>query len=205
MVRCNNNFFDMSFLFITLYYDLKQLPLKFNQSKVILIMRLLNMEYIMKIKSGIGFDAHRFKAGRDLFIGGVKIESDIGLDGHSDADVLIHAIIDALAGPALGRDIGNLFPDTDAKFKNIDSKLLLKEAVALIKKAGFEISSVDTEIIAQRPKMAPHINAMRTTLSTIMDIPFEDITIKATTTEKMGFTGRGEGIAALAISTLIKS
>ena len=158
----------------------------------------------MKIKTGIGFDAHRFKAGRKLYIGGVRIESDMGLDGHSDADVLIHAVIDSMAGPALGRDIGNLFPDTDKAYKDIDSKVLLKNAVDLITEAGFQISSVDAEIIAQKPKMAPYIPDMRKIMSEIIGIPFEDITIKATTTEKMGFTGRGEVIASIAIATLIK-
>lgn len=158
----------------------------------------------MKIKTGIGFDAHRFKEGRKLWMGGVFIEGETGLDGHSDADVLIHAVIDALAGPALGRDIGNLFPDTDHKYKDIDSKILLERAVALIAETGFQISNVDAEIIAQKPKMAPHILKMRETLAKIMSIPFEDVTIKATTTEKMGFIGREEGIAALAAATLIK-
>jgi len=158
----------------------------------------------MKIKTGIGFDAHRFKAGRELFIGGVQIESDIGLDGHSDADVLIHAIIDSLAGPVLGCDIGGLFPDADNRYKDIDSKILLKDTCRLIEEAGFEISGIDAQIIAQKPKMAPYIDKMRQTLSNITDLSYEDITIKATTTEKMGFTGRSEGIAALAVSTLIK-
>ena len=158
----------------------------------------------MKIKTGIGFDAHRFKAGRDLFIGGVQIDSEIGLDGHSDADVLIHAIVDALAGPALGKDIGSLFPDTSMEYKDIDSKILLKKTADIISEAGFQISSVDAEIIAQKPKMAPYIYEMRTTLAKIMNLHFDDITIKATTTEKMGFTGRGEGIAALAVATLVK-
>lgn len=158
----------------------------------------------MKIKTGIGFDAHRFKAGRELFIGGVRVESELGLDGHSDADVLIHAVIDSLAGPALGRDIGNLFPDTSDDYKNIDSKILLKKTAELVAGAGFSISSIDTEIIAQQPKMAPYIRQMREVMSGILNIPFEDMTIKATTTEKMGFTGRGEGIAALAIATITR-
>ncbi|ADD69224.1 2C-methyl-D-erythritol 2,4-cyclodiphosphate synthase [Denitrovibrio acetiphilus DSM 12809] len=158
----------------------------------------------MKIKTGIGFDAHRFAAGRELYVGGIKIDSPYGLDGHSDADVLIHAIIDALAGPALGRDIGNLFPDNDIKYKNIDSKVLLADAVKLIKDAGWTISNVDAQIIAQKPKMAPHIPAMRKVLAEIIEIPEEDMTIKATTTEKMGFTGRGEGVASIAVATLIK-
>jgi len=158
----------------------------------------------MKIKTGIGFDAHRFKAGRDMIVGGVKIDVPYGLDGHSDADVLIHAIIDALAGPALGRDIGNLFPDNDAQYKNIDSKILLSEAVKLIADAGYVISNIDSEIIAQKPKMASFIPEMRKILSNIVKIDINDLTIKATTTEKMGFTGRGEGIAAIAIATLVK-
>lgn len=159
----------------------------------------------MKIKSGIGFDAHRFKAGRDMIIGGVKIDAPYGLDGHSDADVLIHAIIDALVGPSLGKDIGNIFPDTEDKYKNIDSKILLKEAIQLIKDAGYEISNIDAQIIAQKPKMAKHIPEMRQVLAEIIGIDLEDITIKATTTEKMGFTGRGEGIASLATCLIIKS
>lgn len=158
----------------------------------------------MKIKTGIGFDAHRFKAGRPLFIGGVEIPSDIGLDGHSDADVLLHAIVDAIAGPALGKDIGSIYPDSDMKYKNIDSKILLADMVTLLEGTGFEISSVDAQIIAQKPKMAPYIPSMRRIIANILSIPEEDVTIKATTTEKMGFTGRGEGIAALAVATLIR-
>jgi 2-C-methyl-D-erythritol 2,4-cyclodiphosphate synthase len=161
-------------------------------------------EMRMKIKSGIGFDAHRFARGRRLVIGGVEIDYDLGLEGHSDADVLIHAIVDAIAGPALGRDIGNLFPDTDMAYKGIDSKLLLGKAVEMIRAAGFEISNVDAEIIAQKPKMAAHIPLMRGVLAGVMGMPEEDITIKATTTEKMGFTGREEGIAALATAIVIK-
>jgi len=159
----------------------------------------------MKIKTGIGFDAHRFVEGRKLILGGIEIPYDMGLLGHSDADVLIHAIIDSLVGPALGRDIGNLFPDNDMKYKDIDSRILLKESVSLIRKAGFEISNVDATIIAEKPKMKPFIPEMRSMLADVMDIEIDDITIKATTTEKMGFTGRGEGIAAIAVSTIIKS
>lgn len=158
----------------------------------------------MKIKTGIGFDAHRFKADRDMIIGGVKIDAPYGLDGHSDADVLIHAVIDAIAGPSLGRDIGNLFPDTDDKYKGIDSKILLRDAVKLIREAGYDISNIDAQIIAQKPKMARYIPEMRKIMADIIGIDFDDITVKATTTEKMGFTGRGEGIAALATCTLIK-
>jgi 2-C-methyl-D-erythritol 2,4-cyclodiphosphate synthase len=158
----------------------------------------------MKIKSGIGFDAHRFKRGRKLVIGGVEIDHELVLDGHSDADVLTHAVIDALAGPALGRDIGNLFPDSDKEYKDIDSIILLRRTVDMIKKDGWQISNIDAEIIAQKPKMAPHIAGMREIFSIITGIPQEDITIKATTTEKMGFTGREEGIAALATAIIIR-
>jgi 2-C-methyl-D-erythritol 2,4-cyclodiphosphate synthase len=139
-----------------------------------------------------------------MIIGGVKIDAPYGLDGHSDADVLIHAVIDALAGPSLGRDIGNLFPDTDDKYKGIDSKILLKDAVKLIREAGYDISNIDAQIIAQKPKMAKYIPEMRKIMAEIIGIDFDDITVKATTTEKMGFTGRGEGIAALATCTLVK-
>lgn len=159
---------------------------------------------MMKIKCGIGFDAHKFETGRKLIIGGVEIPYEKGLAGHSDADVLIHSIIDSLAGPILGKDVGNLFPDSDATYKNIDSKILLTKTVELIKENNWKISHVDSEIIAQEPKMAPHIKSMRETLARIMGIDIEDVTVKATTTEKMGFTGRKEGIAALASAILIK-
>ncbi|MGE4317439.1 MAG: 2-C-methyl-D-erythritol 2,4-cyclodiphosphate synthase [Deferribacterales bacterium] len=159
----------------------------------------------MKIKTGIGFDAHRFKRGRRLIIGGVEIDYDLGLDGHSDADVLIHAIVDAIAGPSLGKDIGNIFPDTDDSYKDIDSKILLKKAAEMIRTAGYEISNIDAEIIAQKPKMAPHIQNMREILAQTLGMDTEDITIKATTTEKMGFTGRGEGIAAVASALVIRN
>jgi 2-C-methyl-D-erythritol 2,4-cyclodiphosphate synthase len=158
----------------------------------------------MKIKSGIGFDAHKFEEGRELFIGGVKIDYELGLAGHSDADVLIHAIVDSIAGPALGKDIGNIFPDSDSAYKNIDSKILLKKTVDMIKSEGWEISNIDAEIIAQKPKMAKHIPMMRMVLADVIGIEVEDVTIKATTTEKMGFTGRGEGIAALSTALIIR-
>lgn len=158
----------------------------------------------MKIKSGIGFDAHKFEAGRDLYIGGVKIDYELGLAGHSDADVLIHAIVDSIVGPALGKDIGNIFPDNDMAYKNIDSKILLKKAVDMVRAEGWEISNVDAEIIAQKPKMAAHIPMMRMVLAEVISIEAEDVTIKATTTEKMGFTGRGEGIAALSVCIIQK-
>jgi len=158
----------------------------------------------MKIKTGIGIDAHRFCENRPLIVGGIKIDFEFGLLGHSDADVLIHAIIDSLVGPALGKDIGQIFPDNDDRFKNIDSKVLLKESVRLIKEKDYQISHVDAEIIGEKPKFKNYIPLMQETLAQTMEIDIDDITIKATTTEKMGFTGRGEGLAAIAVSTLVK-
>ena len=158
----------------------------------------------MKVKTGIGFDVHKFCEGRKLFLGGVEIPYKYGLAGHSDADVLIHAIIDAMVSPALGKDIGRLFPDTDNRFKNIDSKILLLEAFKLVKQEGYEISNIDCTVIAEAPKIAPFIDKMRETISNILEIDFTDITIKGTSTEKLGFTGRKEGIAAIAVCSLIK-
>lgn len=162
------------------------------------------VEKIMKIKTGIGFDAHRFADNRKLILGGIEIPYDKGLLGHSDADVVIHAIIDAVVGPVLGKDIGQLFPDTDLTYKGIDSCILLSNAIKLVVEAGYEISHVDAEIIAEKPKLKNYIPFMCKKLSEVMNIDIQDITIKATTTEKMGFTGRGEGIASLAVATLIK-
>lgn len=137
-------------------------------------------------------------------LGGVEIPFELGLAGHSDADALIHAVIDSIAGPALGKDIGNLFPDTDGGYKDIDSKILLKRACALVREAGYEISNVDAEIIAQKPKMAPYIPKMREIMAGVMGLAADDVTIKATTTETMGFTGRGEGIAAISAALIVK-
>lgn len=152
----------------------------------------------MKIRVGFGFDVHKFVEDRDLWIGGIKIEYEKGLSGHSDADVLIHAICDALLGAANMRDIGYHFPDTSNAYKNIDSKILLKSVVDLIKTKGYSIGNIDSTICAERPKLNPHIPAMQAVLAGIMDIETEDISIKATTTEKLGFTGREEGISAYA-------
>lgn len=158
----------------------------------------------MDIKCGIGFDSHRFDSSRKLIIGGIEIPHDKGLLGHSDADVLIHAIIDSIAGPAFGKDIGMIFPDTEEEYKDIDSKILLARVSEMIYYDDWRISHIDAEIIAQEPKLAPHIPEMQRVLAEIMGIKTTSITIKATTTEKMGFTGRGEGIAALATSLIIK-
>ena len=158
----------------------------------------------MDIKSGIGFDSHRFDESRKLILGGIEIPHNKGLQGHSDADVLIHAIIDSLAGPIFGKDIGMLFPDTMPEFKDIDSKLLLSKVAESIYCEDWRISHIDSEIIAQEPKLSPYIPEMREVLAEVLGIKISSITIKATTTEKMGFTGRSEGIAALATSILIK-
>ena len=153
----------------------------------------------MKIRIGLGFDVHKLVEGRDLWMGGVKIPHTLGLLGHSDADVLIHAICDAILGAANMRDIGYHFPDTAGEYKDIDSKILLKKTVALVREKGYEIGNIDATICAERPKMNPHIPEMQRVLSEVMGIDVDDISIKATTTEKLGFTGREEGISAYAV------
>ncbi len=158
----------------------------------------------MKIKCGIGFDVHRFAKDRKLIVGGIEIPYEVGLAGHSDADVLVHAIIDSFTGVTLGKDIGNLFPDSDDEYKNIDSIILLQRAYELAMQQGYTLSNVDATIIAEKPKMAEYIPKMRQKIATALSIDIEDVTIKATTTEQLGFTGRKEGIASLAVSTLTK-
>lgn len=158
----------------------------------------------MKIRVGMGFDVHKLIEGRDLWIGGVKIEHSKGLLGHSDADVLIHAICDAILGAANMRDIGYHFPDTAGEYENIDSKILLKKTVNLVAEKGYRIGNIDSTICAERPKMNPHIPDMKRTMAEVMGIDEEDISIKATTTEKLGFTGREEGISAYAVVLIEK-
>jgi len=149
-----------------------------------------------RMRIGIGYDVHKFKEGRDLILGGVKIEYDKGLEGHSDADVLIHSIIDGILG-ALGKgDIGTLFPDTDIKYKDIDSKILLSEVCKLMKDSKFKIGNIDCTILAEKPKMREYIPKMEIIIAEILETFKENINIKATTTEKLGFIGREEGIAA---------
>ncbi|MEG0646391.1 MAG: 2-C-methyl-D-erythritol 2,4-cyclodiphosphate synthase [Bacteroides sp.] len=152
----------------------------------------------MKIRVGFGFDVHQLVAGRELWLGGVRIEHEKGLLGHSDADVLIHALCDALLGAANMRDIGFHFPDTAGEYKNIDSKILLKQTIALIASKGYQVGNIDMTICAERPKLKPFIPSMQETLAEVMGIDADDISIKATTTEKLGFTGREEGISAYA-------
>lgn len=152
----------------------------------------------MKIRVGFGYDVHRLEEGRDFWLGGIQVPHTHGAVGHSDADVLIHVICDALLGAANMRDIGYHFADTDPAYKGIDSKILLKRVMMLIHDAGYEIGNIDTTICLQQPKVNPHIPAMKTCLAEVMEIPEEDISIKATTTEKLGFVGKEEGVAAYA-------
>ena len=150
----------------------------------------------------MGFDVHRLVENRDLWIGGVKIPFEKGLDGHSDADVAIHAICDAILGAANMRDIGFHFSDKDPKYKNIDSKILLAETVKIVAQKGYKVGNVDVTICAEYPKMNPHIPDMCKVLSAVMEIDIDAVSIKATTTERLGFTGRMEGISAYAVALL---
>ena len=154
------------------------------------------------MRIGHGYDVHRTKEGRALVLGGVTIECPFGLDGHSDADVLTHAVIDALLGAAALGDIGKLFPDTDPAYKGISSLLLLEAAYEAVKKAGLRLGNLDATILCQRPKLAPSILKMRENLAEILGVAVGDVSVKATTEEKLGFTGSGEGIAAHAVCLL---
>ena len=156
------------------------------------------------IRTGLGFDVHRLVTDRELWLCGVRLEHELGLLGHSDADVAIHALCDALLGAAALRDIGYHFPDSDPKYKGIDSKLLLKETCSLLRNEGWEIGNVDITISAERPKINPHIAKMKSVLAEVMNLSEEDISIKATTTEKLGYTGREEGISALATALIYR-
>ena len=155
------------------------------------------------MRIGIGYDVHKLMENRKLIMGGVEISFEKGLLGHSDADVLLHAIMDALLGAAALGDIGKHFPDTDERFKEISSLLLLSEVGKLVKEKGFEIGNIDSTIIAQRPKMAPHIDMMIMNISTALAISPDKVNVKATTEEGLGFTGREEGISANSICLLI--
>ena len=152
----------------------------------------------MKVRVGFGYDVHALVPERDLWLGGVKIEHTMGLQGHSDADVLIHAICDALLGAANTRDIGYHFPDTAGEYKDIDSKILLFDTMELLRDAGYTLGNIDATVAAERPKLNPHIPEMKRVMADVLQVDVEDISIKATTTEKLGFTGRQEGIAAYA-------
>lgn len=152
----------------------------------------------------MGYDVHQLVEGRELWLGGIKIEHSLGLLGHSDADVLIHAICDALLGAANMRDIGYHFPDTSNETLNIDSKILLGKVIDLIATKGYQVGNIDATVCAQRPKINPHIPAMKACLAKIMGIDEDDISIKATTTERLGFTGREEGMSAYAVALIQK-
>ncbi|KAA1039411.1 2-C-methyl-D-erythritol 2,4-cyclodiphosphate synthase [Macrococcus equipercicus] len=151
---------------------------------------------------GFGYDVHQLAADRKLIIGGLEIPHAKGLLGHSDADVLLHAITDAMLGAAALGDIGKLFPDTDAAFKDADSKILLKESFNEVKAKGYMIGNIDATIVAERPKFRPHIDTMRGIISELLEVTIDQVNIKATTSEKMGFLGREEGIAAQAVVLL---
>lgn len=157
------------------------------------------------MRVGFGYDVHAFEAGRPLMLGGVEIPHTHGLLGHSDADVLLHAICDALLGAAALGDLGRHFPDTDSSFKGISSLLLLKKSVELIRSAGFDVSNIDATIVAQRPKVSPFIVSMREEIARAVQVNVSCVSVKATTTEHLGFAGRGEGIAAYAVVLLVSS
>ena len=152
----------------------------------------------------MGYDVHRLVEGRDLWLGGIKIEHKLGLLGHSDADVLIHAISDALLGAANLRDIGYHFPDTSDATLNMDSKIILSKTVELLREHGYEVGNIDATVCAERPKLNPHIPQMQQTLAEVMGTDVDCVSIKATTTEHLGFTGREEGISAYAVALIYK-
>lgn len=156
------------------------------------------------IRVGYGFDVHRLVSGRELWIGGIRLDHDKGLLGHSDADVLIHAICDALLGAAALRDIGYHFSDKDPQYKDIDSKILLAKTVELIKEKGYSIGNIDATVCAEQPKLNPHIPLMQKVLAGIMGVDTDCVSIKATTTEGLGYTGRQEGISAHAVALIEK-
>ncbi|MCL3883654.1 2-C-methyl-D-erythritol 2,4-cyclodiphosphate synthase [Marivita sp. GX14005] len=159
----------------------------------------------MKIRLGNGYDVHRFGPGDHVILCGIKIPYHQGLAGHSDADVGMHAITDALYGAMAAGDIGRHFPPSDPQWKGAASEVFLAHAAGLVRDAGFAISNVDCTLICEEPKIGPHADAMRAALAAIMGIPVEDISVKATTSEKLGFTGRGEGIASIATAALVQA
>lgn len=158
----------------------------------------------MKIKVGFGFDVHQLKEGEDFWLGGIKIPHTKGAVGHSDADVLIHTICDALLGAANLRDIGFHFPPTDNKYKGIDSKILLQDVVKLVAEKGYQVGNVDATIALETPKINPHIPEMKKVLALLLKVDEDDVSIKATTTERLGFEGREEGVSAYAVVLIEK-
>jgi 2-C-methyl-D-erythritol 2,4-cyclodiphosphate synthase len=159
----------------------------------------------MKYRTGIGFDVHAFADDRRLIIGGVDIPYEKGLAGHSDADVLLHSITDALLGSLALGDLGKYFPDSDQKYKDADSKILLRDAYNLIKKKGFKIGNIDAVVTAQKPKLSPYVDDMRMVISNLLETEIENVSVKSTTTEKLGFVGREEGVAAFSTVLVFKS
>jgi 2-C-methyl-D-erythritol 2,4-cyclodiphosphate synthase len=156
------------------------------------------------MRIGHGFDVHRLVVGRKCIIGGVEIAHDKGLDGHSDADVLLHAICDALLGAAALGDIGKHFPPTDATYKNADSRALLRHVANLLKEKGFKVNNIDATVICEAPKLSPHTAQMCANIAKDCNVELNQVNVKATTTERLGFTGRGEGIAAEAVCTIVQ-
>lgn len=159
---------------------------------------------MVPFRVGQGYDVHRFEAGRELWLGGVKIEYPLGLKGHSDADVLLHAISDALLGALALRDIGYHFPDNDPKYKGADSKQLLKEVARLVLQKGYKVGNIDATIVAEQPKINPYVPAMQEVIAQLLSVDVDQVSIKATTNEQMGFTGRQEGILALATALVYR-
>jgi len=153
----------------------------------------------MKIRVGFGYDVHKLVPERDLWLGGIKVDHSMGLEGHSDADVLIHAICDAMLGAANLRDIGYHFPDNKEEYKDIDSKILLFNTMELLRDAGYSLGNIDATIVAQLPKLSPYIPKMQKTLAEVLQVDADSVSIKATTTEHLGFAGREEGMAAYAV------
>lgn len=157
----------------------------------------------LPFRIGYGYDVHAFAKGRELWLGGIKIENDKGLEGHSDADVVLHSISDALLGGLALGDIGVHFPPSDNKYKDIDSKILLREVVALIRKQGYKVGNVDVTIMAERPKIKPYTNEMQRVIASLLGVDNSCVSIKATTTERLGFVGREEGIASSSVALLL--
>jgi len=157
------------------------------------------------MRIGFGYDVHQLQEGRDLWLGGVQIPAEKGALGHSDADVILHALCDAILGAMNAGDIGKHFPDTDKSFKNIDSKILLQRVIEVMKAKGFHIVNVDCSLSLEKPKIAPYLDAMRTAIAPILEVSEEEVSIKATTGEKMGFVGRQEGLCAYAVVLLEKN
>lgn len=154
------------------------------------------------VRVGMGYDVHRLEAGEELWLGGIRIEHEKGLAGHSDADVALHALVDALLGAIASGDIGSHFPPSDDRWKGAASSAFVEHAARLVRDAGYAIGNVDLTIICEAPKIGPHREAMREVIASLLDVPVSAVSVKATTTERLGFTGRGEGIAAQAVATV---